>query len=69
MVGRKSTSPMTGKSKVNLNLEVDVDENAEPLRPTLADVEVLSIADEQDSGGDPYNSTGQFVKLTPKPEE
>ena len=66
MVERKSTNPATGKSKVNVNLEMD---ETDPPRSTVDSGEVLSIADEQDSGGDPYNSTGQFVQLQIKRDD
>lgn len=36
------------------------------LRSRLADANNLSIADDYDNGGDPYNSTGQHVVLKPK---
>jgi len=66
MIERKSTIAATGKNTVNASHELDEVEQAAPARARLRDVSVLSLADEQDSGGDPYNNTGQFCRL---PEE
>jgi hypothetical protein len=38
------------------------------LRTRLADANTLSIADDYDHGGDPYNSTGQHVIIKLKKE-
>ena len=61
MVERKPTIAATGRKKVNLNLEAV--ENVDMPHPKLDTVDVLTLADEQDPGGDPYNSTGQFCNL------
>ena len=36
------------------------------IRLNLLDESELSIADDNDSGGDPYNTTGQHVIIKPK---
>ncbi|HNP65024.1 MAG TPA: hypothetical protein PKH39_13895 [Woeseiaceae bacterium] len=38
------------------------------LRSTLQEAERLEISDDQDSGGDPYNSTGQHIVMKIKQE-
>ena len=37
------------------------------IRLNFLDESELSIADDYDSGGDPYNTTGQHVIIRPKP--
>jgi hypothetical protein len=69
MVERKSTVASSGDRKVNFNIEIEAVNDAKPARPKLVEVALLSLADEQDSGGDPYNSTGQFCRLPQQDEE
>ena len=68
MVDRKSTTPVAGKGKVNITVELDAANDESSVRRKLQDVEVLSLADDQDAGGDPYNNTGQYCRL-PKTDE
>ena len=68
MVERKSTTALGGKSKINLNLELDDTDEVPPAPSQLRDVTVLSLADE-DPGGDPYNNTGQHFSLPESDEE
>ena len=63
MVDRKSTIAAPGRSKVNINLELDDADDAAVGRLPAQDIAVLSIADEQDTGGDPYNSTGVYCRV------
>jgi len=53
-------------------IKVDTDlHDVQVLRSSIKDVESLAIADDQDSGGDPYNCTGQhcIIKSDKKHEE
>ncbi len=68
MVERKSTGALSSVRKSNLSLNIDVPEKDEVAPTTWRRAELLSIADENNRGGDPYNSTGQLVKL-PESEE
>ena len=44
----------------NAPIKVDTDlHDVQVLRSSIKDVESLAIADELDTGGDPYNCTGQ----------
>lgn len=69
MVDRKSTAPIAGRGKVNINVELEAANDESSVRKKLQDVEVLSLADEQDSGGDPYNNTGQYCRLPQDDQE
>jgi len=53
-------------------IKVDTDlHDVQVLRSSIKDVESLAIADELDSGGDPYNCTGQhcIIRSDKKHEE
>lgn len=48
-------------------VRIETDRNdVRVLRAKLRDANELSIADDYDNGGDPYNSTGQHVVLKAK---
>jgi hypothetical protein len=51
-------------TKESVHIETD-HKNVRVLRSTLLDDNDLSIADDYDNGGDPYNSTGQHVVIKP----
>jgi hypothetical protein len=51
-------------TKESVRIETD-HKNVRVLRSTLLDENCLSIADDYDNGGDPYNSTGQHVIIEP----
>lgn len=51
-------------TKESVRIETD-HKNVRVLRTTLLDEKSLSIADDYDNGGDPYNSTGQHVIIKP----
>jgi hypothetical protein len=56
----------------NAPIKVDTDlHDVQVLRSSIKDVESLAIADELDSGGDPYNCTGQhcIIKSVKNQEE
>jgi len=52
-------------SKESVRIETD-HEDACVLKSELVDANELSIADDLDIGGDPYNSTGQHVVIKSK---
>jgi len=48
------------------SVQIETDhKNVRVLRSTLLEESKLSIADDYDNGGDPYNSTGQHVIIKP----
>ena len=50
----------------NESVHIETDhKNVRVLRSTLLDDNNLSIANDYDNGGDPYNSTGQHVVIKP----
>lgn len=55
----------TAENKATVRIESDHGD-VRVLRSRLADANNLSIADDYDNGGDPYNSTGQHVILKSK---
>ena len=61
MVSRKT---VTGRRppghSVNADVELNSTNDIEVVQSDVKDVNQLAIDDEFDSGGDPYNSTGQF---------
>ncbi len=61
--------PGTGINKVNMNVKLDSLADDEVSRPARDRIDVLSLADEQDNGVDPYNSTGQYCKLPEQEQE
>lgn len=69
MVDRKSTAAAPGRRKLNINLELDDADDAEVAPPAAQDIAVLSIADEQETGGDPYNSTGVYCRVSRDDED
>lgn len=56
---RKPAAAVTlRKDSVGVNVEVETSGPVNVLKSRVKDPEGLSIIDEADSGGDPYNSTG-----------
>ncbi|MDH3612420.1 MAG: hypothetical protein OEU90_15615 [Gammaproteobacteria bacterium] len=57
----------TGTVVITESVRIETDQK-EPrvLRSKLVDANELSLADDFDIGGDPYNSTGQHVIVKPK---
>jgi hypothetical protein len=52
-------------SKESTGVETD-HKDVRVLRSRIVEADELSIADDFDNGGDPYNSTGQHVIIKPK---
>ena len=50
------TSPAVRKAPARLDTDLN---DVQILRSSIKDVDGLAIADDDDIGGDPYNSTGQ----------
>jgi hypothetical protein len=61
MVTRK---PVTGRlppgHSVNVEVELKSTDDIKVVRSVVKDAKSLTIEDDFDSGGDPYNCTGQF---------
>jgi len=60
-----NTKTNTVVSNEAVRIETD-HKDVRVLKSKLVDANDLSIADEFDTGGDPYNSTGQHVVIKPK---
>jgi len=56
----KKTEAIVSDEKVGTSADL---EDVHVLGSELVDVNKLAIADEVDTGGDPYNSTGQHVVI------
>ncbi len=52
-------------TKESVRIETD-HKDVRVLRSKLVDAHDLSIADDYDNGGDPYNNTGQHVAIKPR---
>jgi len=61
MVSRKTmSSQLPPKHTVNVDVAVDPVEPVKIVRTRLSEADTLTVQDDLDTGGDPYNSTGQF---------
>ena len=61
MIIRKTASgQIPAKRSVNVDVELKPNEDIEVIQSSLNDAEPLEIDADLDTGGDPYNSTGQF---------
>ena len=60
-----NTKTNTVASNEAVRIETD-HKDVRVLKSSLVDANDLSIADELDTGGDPYNSTGQHVVIKSK---
>jgi len=61
---------VTAARKTPIKVDTDL-HDVQVLRSSIKDVESLAIADELDTGGDPYNCTGQhcIIKSDKNQEE
>ena len=67
MVSRKTMSAQpTTRHTVNVDVVTDTTPPVEIVESRLTEADPLSVEDDQDNGGDPYNSTGQFFALAQK---
>jgi hypothetical protein len=64
MNSHNAKSEVTAREEI---VRIETDRNdVRVLRMKLRDANELSIADDYDNGGDPYNSTGQHIALKAK---
>jgi hypothetical protein len=62
----QKSKPLVANRRTQPRPDTDSPKNVQILRSTLGLGDELSIADDADFGGDPYNSTGQHVVLKSK---
>jgi len=60
------TRPVATAHKSPVKVETDLRNNVQVLHSELSEIDELSIDEDFDMGGDPYNSTGSHVILEQK---
>jgi len=62
----QKTRQMESAHKSPLEVETDLQKNVQVVHSELNEVDELSIAEDFNIGGDPYNSTGQHAIVKPR---
>ena len=65
-MNRLKTRPVAKAHKSPLQVETDPRNNVQVLHSELNEIDELTIDENFDMGGDPYNSTGQHVIIKSK---